>query len=151
MYAKALIPMDGSPSTERAVEEALRMAPAIQSAELVLVEPSPLKAFRFDGGVMYVDEFVRVWREAGEEYLRPFKEKLEAAGITEVNAEVRFGEPLSLISKLARERGADLILLGGEEGGWLFRGTGFSSLAGRLVRKLDAAVMVVREAVRAAA
>ncbi len=143
MYSRVLIPLDGSEDAELAVEEALELAPAVKSAHLVLVETAVLQARRLEGYTVFVDEYVKIRKEMGKDYLLPFQKKLEAAGI-EVTATIVFGDPVTTIAKLARKEESDLILLGGKKGGWLARHTGMVGLASRLSRKVDAKVLTVQ-------
>ncbi len=142
MYSRVLIPLDGSESAEAAAEEALDLAPAMKSAHLVLVDSAVLQARRLEGYTVYVDEYVKIRKEMGKDYLLPFQKKLEAAGVR-VTASIVFGDPVSTIARIAREEESDLILLGGKQGGWLARHTGMAGLAPRLSRRVDAAVMTV--------
>lgn len=150
MYANVLIPVDGSAGSLAAVDEAIRLAPAVQKVHLTLVEQSVLKAYQLEGYVTYADRIVQARKKSGEEYLQPLREKLEAAGI-EVATSVRFGEPSSSIIRAARETEADLVLLGGREGGFLSRHTGMAYLAPRLSRNLIASVVTVQERLQKAA
>lgn len=142
MYSRVLIPLDGSESAEAAIEEAIELAPAVNSIHLVLVENPVFQARRLEGYTVFVDEYVKVRKEMGANYLEQFQKKLEAAGI-EVKASVQFGDQVPVITKLAREEEADLILLGGREGSWLRRSTGLAGIAQRLSRRTNVAVMVV--------
>ena len=144
MYTRVLIPLDGSPATEAAVKEAIRMAPAIRSVHLLMVDEPIRGAVRLDGYVMYVDQWFKVRRELAEDYLRPLAEELKKAGM-EVTQSVQFGESGASIVKTAGNLKAELILLGGEEGGWFRRSTGLAGLASRIIRGVKAAVMTVQE------
>lgn len=146
MYAHALVPLDGSKAAEAAVDEAIRMAPAIKSVHLLMVDEPIRGAVRLDGYIMYADQWFKVRREMAEDYLRPFVEKLREAGL-EVTQSVLFGEAGLSIVKTAENLKAELILLGGEEGGWFRRPTGLAGLAPRLSRKSRAAVLTVQEGV----
>ncbi|MEE9275416.1 MAG: universal stress protein [bacterium] len=150
MYANVLIPVDGSAGSLAAVDEAIRLAPAVQKVHLTLVEQSVLRAYQLEGYVLYADRIVQARKQAGEDYLQPLSEKLEAAGI-EVTTSVRFGESSSSIIRAARETEADLVLLGGREGGFLARRTGMAYLAPRLSRNLIASVVTVQERFQKAA
>ncbi len=147
MYSRALIPLDGSEAAEAAVTEVIRMAPAVESVHLMVVENPILGARQLDGYTMYVDQIVQMRREAAMDYLRPLREKLDAAGL-KVTAAVAFGDSVKSIARAAQELDVDLILLGGEEGGWFWRHTGMAEIAPRLARRVRAAVLVVQDGAR---
>jgi len=144
MYTRVMIPLDGSRAAEAAVKEAIRMAPAIRSVHLLMVDEPIRGAIRLDGYVMYVDQWFKVRREMAEDYLRPLAEELKRAGM-EVTQSVQFSEAGASIVKAAGNLRVELILLGGEEGGWFRRPTGLAGLAPRLSRRVKAAVMTVQE------
>lgn len=144
MYTRVLVPLDGSKAAEAAVKEAIRMAPAIRSVHLLMVEEPIRGALRLDGYVMYADQWYRVRREMAEDYLRPIAEELKEAGMT-VSQSVQFGDAAVSIAKVAENLKAELVLLGGEEGGWFRRATGLAGLAGRISRRAKTAVLTVQE------
>jgi nucleotide-binding universal stress UspA family protein len=142
MYSRVLIPLDGTEKAEAAIEEALELASAVKSIHLVLVENPVFQARRLEGYTIFVDEYVKIRKEMGEDYLLQFQKKLESAGI-EVKASVLFGDQVPMIEKVAREKEVDLILVGGREGSWLRRSTGLAGIAQRLSRRTNVAVMLV--------
>lgn len=141
MHTKALIPLDGSRSSEIAVDEAVRLLPTLQSAHLVLVE-SRLHPFQSDGYTVYVEKVRKIREETGTHFLLPFQRKLEIAGIG-VETTVLSGDPVRAIADMTRRESIDLILLGAD-GGWLERYFGPAHLANRLARKVEATVVTVR-------
>lgn len=150
MYTHVLIPLDGSKAAEASVKEAVRMAPAIRSVHLLMVDEPVRSSIRLDGYVLYVDQWYRIRREMAEDYLRPIAEELRKVGLS-VTQSVQFGEAGAAIAKAAENLKVELVLLGGEEGGWFRRPTGLAGLAPRIVRRVKAAVLTVREAdIRAA-
>lgn len=144
MYTRVLIPLDGSEAAEAAVRESIRMVPAIRSVHLLVVDEPIRGAVRLDGYIMYADQWVRVRRELAEDYLRPIVEKMKKVGV-EVTFSVQFGEAMAAIVRTAQTVRPDLILLGGEEGGWFRRRTGLAGLAPRLSRRVSAVVLAVQE------
>ncbi len=142
MHTKILIPLDGSGSAESAASEALELLPAAGSVHLMVVDTAVYQARQLEGFTMYVDRYREIRKESGIDYLRPFKEKIEAAG-GEVTTSVAFGDPVPAILKEAGGRGTDLILLGGSGGGWLARRTGLARYAPRLARQASATVLTV--------
>ncbi len=147
MYSKVLIPLDGSEGAEVAAAEALELAPAMKSAHLVLIDTVVIQSRRLEGYTIFADEYVKIRKEMGKDYLLPFQKKLEAAGV-QVTATIVFGDPVTTITKIAETEGSDLILLGGRKGGWLARHTGMVGMAPRLSRKVSAKVMTVQESAK---
>lgn len=144
MYTRVLIPLDGSEAAEAAVKEVIRIAPAVRSVHLLMVDEPIRGAVRLDGYVMYVDQWFKVRREMAEDYLRPIAEELRNAGLN-VTHSVQFGEAGTSIVRAAQNLKAELILLGGEEGRWFRRATGLAGYAPRIMRSVKAAVMTVPE------
>lgn len=141
MYAKVLIPLDGSKSAEAAVDEAVGLAPAVHSAHLALVELR-FQRLQFDEYAVYRDAIRKIREAQGMEYLLPFRRRLEAAGIR-VDTAILSGDPVTAIADFTRKESFELVLLGAK-GGWLARRFGPSHYANRLARSVDAEVMTVR-------
>lgn len=141
MYTKTLIPLDGSHSSEAAVEEALRFAPMLQSVHLVLVDlrVPPLSPENYSS---YTGKISEARAKMGSDYLLPFRKRLEASGI-DVQTAVLRGDPVKAIVDADQWESFDLILLGAD-GGWLERYFGPAHFANRLARRVDASVITVR-------
>jgi nucleotide-binding universal stress UspA family protein len=149
MHTKILIPLDGSERAEAAVDEALELITSAGAVHLMVVDTAALQMRQLEGFTLYVDQYREIRKQSGIDYLRPFKEKIEAAG-GEVTTSVAFGDPVPVIAKEAGRRGTDLILLGGSGGGWLERHTGLAKYAPRLAKRVSATVLTVLPKDRAA-
>ncbi len=125
MYLNVLVPMDGSEISESAVGEVLELASSMKSVHLLLVENTAYQTRQLEGFTFYVDKYVEVRKQSGMDYLAPFKEKLEEAGL-EVTAEVGFGDPVPVIEKAVKRLRSDMVILGGNSGGWLERHLGLA-------------------------
>lgn len=143
MQSKVLIPLDGSESAESAIEEALQLSSSWKSVHLILVENSPYQARQLEGYTIYADHYAEIRKQSGMDYLQPFQERLEAAGL-EVSASVGFGDPVQAIVKSALKNDSELLILGGCGSGWFERHTGLAKYAPRLARQLEAAVITVQ-------
>ncbi|MDA1001448.1 MAG: universal stress protein [bacterium] len=143
MYKNALIALDGTKSAEVSIDELIQMAPAVEKVHLLLVEHPIANAFRLEGYIVYSDQIMEARRRSGIEYLESFRKLLEKIGF-EVLLSVRFDDSATAIAAVAQETGADLVLLGGAEGGFFTGPAGLSHLAPRVAQKVDAAVVAVQ-------
>lgn len=144
MYQRILIPLDGSEEAEIAVDEAARLSPNPQVVHLQLVENGAAQSRRLEGYATYADQVSDARQRAGEAYLRPLRERLEARGLR-VEVSVESGNPLHQVAETAEAWRPDLILFGGAGGGWLRRLLGLARIAPRLSRRVDARVLVIQE------
>ena len=143
MHTKVLIPLDGSESAEAAVDEAVAFASSVKSVHLISVEASSVRMRQLEGFAFYAERYTAVRRQAGLDYLLPFKEKLEAAGL-EVSVSVEFGDSLPVIAESVQRDRIGLVILGGSGSGWLERHTGMARYARRLARKVGATILTVQ-------
>ena len=115
---KILLAIDGSPCSERAVEEVARRPwPRDSQVRIVSVvePPAPLVAEPYTGVSGYFEEVEQLKRRQAEETVARAAEALrEGAGtaLTGVSAEVVTGSPKRTIVEESEEWGADLIVLG---------------------------------------
>ena len=116
MYKKLLIPVDGSPHSNRAVEAAGRLAECCD-ASVYLVHvirdlSLPKEILQMMAAGEVTASRMQILQDSAEIILENAQKKLQAAGITDVESEILFGDPASLILTAAQERGTDLIVLG---------------------------------------
>jgi nucleotide-binding universal stress UspA family protein len=110
MFTQILVPLDGSAYGERALQYARDLA-TIAGAHVSLLSV----VVAVDSPVVPAPEQPEEHR--GRAWLAYLDEKAEAlreAGVAEVATYVRFGEPARLITELAREQTADLIVMSTE-------------------------------------
>jgi nucleotide-binding universal stress UspA family protein len=141
---RILLPVDGSPGSDRAVREVIgwvrRFGPAavrvlnVQPPFLVIEE---LLATR--------EELIERWtQKAGKEASRSARELLEAAGVAH-EAEIAAGDDIAqTIVRDARESGCDLIVMG-TRGTGAARGIMLGSVATKVVHLAQTPVTLVRE------
>jgi len=144
MYKRILVPVDGSPTSIRGLDEAIGLA-KLGGGSLRLVHV--LDRVVFPGGETYTVDVFGLLREAGERILQKMKAHAAAAGIDASTflSEVLPGRVCDVVVEQAKEFGADLIVLGthGRRGvSRLLVG----SDAEQIVRVAPVPVLLVREA-----
>ena len=115
MYQKFLVPVDGSPTSDRGLSEAIALA-RVLGARLRLIhvidQVTPMSTMA--GGMAYTEDMFDSMKDAGAKILAAARAEANSHGIpVEValldNVSGRVSE---LIAKEATEWGADLIVLG---------------------------------------
>ena len=144
MYKRILVPVDGSPTSVRGLDEAIGLA-KLGGASLHLVHV--LDRVVFAGGETYTVDVFGMLREAGVRILQEAKARAAAAGIDASTflSEVLPGRVSDVVVEQAKASGADLIIVGthGRRGvSRLFVG----SDAEQIVRVAPVPVLLVRGA-----
>ena len=119
MFRRILVPIDGSPTSRRGIEEAIRLASDQKARICLLHVVDQLVATGGLDAMMYVppsysDEFIRALREGGKKLLAGAESKVRKHGI-EVEAvllETVGRRVADLIIKQAKKWRADVIVLG---------------------------------------
>jgi len=115
MYRRILVPVDGSDTAERGLDEALKLARDQQATVLLLhVVEEFVLVQSMDIGRVALDRLLDELRESGRAILAAAERKAAAAGVAfegfiEESASVRVAD---VVVRRARELGADLIVLG---------------------------------------
>ena len=143
MYERILVPVDGSPTSTRGLDEAIRLA-KLTGADIRLVHVLDQMAFAA-GLENYAGDIFGILKDAGEKILGQMKERVAASGIgvTTYLSEPISGRVCDVVVDQAKAFGADLIVLGthGRRGvGRLFLG----SDAEQILRSATAPVLLVR-------
>ncbi len=115
MYERILVPVDGSPTSNQGLAEAIQLA-KLTGAKLRLVHAVDELSFAMNADAFgaYAGELIAVVRKAGEETLQKAKAQVEAAGIA-VDTVLRDsfgGRVFELVVDEASQWSADLIVLG---------------------------------------
>jgi len=143
MYHKLLVPVDGSPTATRGLDEAIRVA---------RLSGGTIRVFHvldqhFAPGLEFCSaEVLTVLRQAGADIVGPAKARVEASGVpVEAQvAETSSGTVADTVVDQARQWGADLIVIGthGRRG---VRRLMIGSDAERIVRMASVPVLLVRD------
>lgn len=115
MYERILVPVDGSPTSSKGLEEAIKLA-QLTGAKLRLIHAVDELSFAMNADAFgaYAGELIDVVRKAGEATLQNARTQVEAAGIG-VDTVLRdsFGSRVyELVADEAARWPADLIVLG---------------------------------------
>jgi nucleotide-binding universal stress UspA family protein len=143
MYKRILVPVDGSPTSTRGLDEAIRLA-KVTGAGIRLVHVLDQMAYAA-GLENYAGDIFAILKDAGEKVLQQMKERVAASGIdvTTYLSEPLSGRVCDVVVDQAKDFGADLIVLGthGRRGvGRLFLG----SDAEQILRGATVPVLLVR-------
>jgi nucleotide-binding universal stress UspA family protein len=137
---RILIPLDGSERAEKAIPQALDIAPG-GSAKIILVGVSVVfKGHAFEGDMRTV---VRPDLDRVQEYLETQAEWLSNQGY-DVDVVVRRGDAAEQLLALAKEEDIDLILMT-SQGRTGFAHWFYGSVAERIVRTSECSVLVLKE------
>ena len=146
MYTHILVPVDGSPTSDRGLEEAVKLA-RLTGARLRLIHvvDQLVYAVGMDGVGAMTADLIPMLREAGEKILKKANARVEASGVPveTVLFDSFTGRVCDLVVAEATNWHADLIVLGthGRRGvGRVFMG----SDAEQIVRLAPTPVLLVR-------
>ena len=146
MYTNILVPVDGSPTSDRGLQEAVKLAKLTGARlRLIHVVEQLVYAAGMDGFGAMTADLIPLLREAGEKILRTAKARVEASGVPVETAlfDSFAGRVCDLVVDEATKWHADLIVLGthGRRGvGRVFMG----SDAEQIVRLAPTPVLLVR-------
>lgn len=146
MYAKIMVPTDGSATADKALDEAVRLAQLTGGSIRLLHVVDPLEHLAgLETAALYLRDLTPTLIKAGEELLAKAKENITAAGVmveTELS-ESPGARVAEVIIDRAQHWGADLIVLGthGRRG---FERVMLGSDAEQVVRISPLPVLLVR-------
>jgi len=109
-HKRALVALDGSPSSEAVLRFLLEIAGPLDMTVLLVRVLEPVTPVVIEGSRHMVVEDVEGRRRDAEEYLAPIAAALRAQGV-ETACDVRRGHPAEEIITAAREHRADLIAM----------------------------------------
>ena len=148
MYNRMLVPVDGSPTSDRGLEEAIKLAKLTGARlRLIHVVDQLVYAAGMDGFGAMTADLIPMLREGGETILNAAKARVEASGVPveTVLFDSSSGRICDRVVDEATKWHADLIVLGthGRRGvGRVFMG----SDAEQIVRQATTPVLMVRSA-----
>jgi nucleotide-binding universal stress UspA family protein len=148
VYQRILVPVDGSPTSDKALAAAIKMAQAFKAhVRLIHVVEETAYLAGYDPFGGYSGDLIRIMRESGEKILEQGKTAVQAAGVAvDILLLDKLGQRLGeAVANGAKQWNADLIVVGthGRRGlGRLLMGSG----AEQIIRQAPAPVLVVRAA-----
>ncbi|GGT79790.1 MULTISPECIES: universal stress protein [Actinomadura] len=130
-YRIILVGTDGSDSSFRAVDKAAQLAAATGATLLLASAYSPMpERERANAADRLGDLAYKVQGSTpADDALRAARERAVAAGATDIEQEAVEGDAVDVLSKLAKERPVDLMVIGNR---------GLNSLAGRILGSVPA-------------
>ncbi len=108
---KLLVPVDGSQSSQRAIDRVIRQAQSYTGGvdiHLLNVQPPVPSAVASHVGA---ENLKKHHQEEGMACLKPLLQKLDAAGV-KYTQHIAVGDPAETICRFAHEQGVDEILMG---------------------------------------
>lgn len=138
-FTNLLVAVDASEASNRALETALELAQLTGASVMALAVEGPLPAY-----AATVGEVEEVKREKDEFFGRlaqDVRARAERRGMS-IEVEIRPGHAAELIPRVAKERGADLIVLGHR--GHFLRDHLLGSTADRVAEHAECPVMIVK-------
>jgi len=116
MFEKLLVPVDGSPHANRAVDAAIELARCHGSSVFLLHAIRDLSLPRELLDMIASGEVtagrMQLLQDSAEIILSNAAAKFEQAGVSDVKKEIVMGDPTSKILDYAEQNGVDLIVLG---------------------------------------
>ncbi|WP_456471829.1 universal stress protein [Methanocaldococcus sp.] len=142
MYKRIVVPTDGSEVSMEAVNHAIHIAKKLNSEiyAIYVVDISPFVGLPMEGSWEMITE---VLREEGEEILKKVKELGEKEGV-EIKTKMLDGIPAEEIVRFAKEKNADLIVMGTTGKTGLERIL-LGSVAERVIKTSPCPVLVVKK------
>jgi len=138
MYSEILLPTDGEPASEVALEHAVELADRYDARLHVLYVVDTAAYASFDAGA---ETIVSALKEQGEAAVESAVETAEAAGVPTVSAVVS-GSPHAEIVEYAADEGVDLVVMGTHGRTGLDRYL-LGSVTERVVRTTETPVLTV--------
>jgi len=112
VYERILVPVDGSPTSNAGLDEAIRLA-GLTGGRIRLVHVLDGNLFRV-GFETYAGDVIRMLREVGSRIVADAKARIESSGVlAETFTTEHFGEQVwDVVTEQARTWKADLIVIG---------------------------------------
>ncbi|MGQ2978926.1 MAG: universal stress protein [Polaromonas sp.] len=147
-YTRILMPIDGSPTSDRALDEAIRLA-RLDGARLRLLHVVDELSYvnGFEPAMAYLNDTLPLMQQAGEKLLADARKKAQAQGVA-ADSVLIVGRPGRLWEHVVEQAGsmkADLLVVGSHGRRGLGRAL-MGSDAEQIVRHAPAPVLVVRAA-----
>jgi nucleotide-binding universal stress UspA family protein len=143
-WKRIFCPVDFSDASRAAMEIAADLAKRF-GGELALLHAYPVPGYTFpDGSVVASPRMMQELADQAKRHLDEWRAEAEKlVGAPRVTSETAIGEPASEIIELAKERGADLVVMG-THGRTGLEHALMGSIAERVVRRAHCPVLTVR-------
>jgi nucleotide-binding universal stress UspA family protein len=142
-WKRILCPVDFSDASKAALETAADLAKR-QGATLTLLHAYPVPGYTFpDGSFVASSKMLEELAEAAKAHLDEWKTLATKLGVAGVEAVTAVGEPAAEIVAYAKEKGADLVVVGTHGRTGLTHAL-MGSVAERVVRRAPCPVLTVR-------
>lgn len=143
MYAKILVPLDGSPRAEAILPHAEELARRHQAAISLLrvVELPSISGFEGYDPAWHKETLAQLRDEAAR-YLESVSQRLETEGVP-VSHQVVNGPVVSCVLKAAEDSGADLIAMASHGRGGIGR-VFYGSVAAGILHRVDRPLLLIR-------
>lgn len=147
MYSRILVPVDGSPTSERGLQEATAIARAMKSTLVLLHVIDDFPYMMEMATVIHYEDNHRALMQAGQQLLERCEAALDEAGVAHerVLREVKATAVADVIAQEVQDRRCDLIVMGTHGRRGLSRLT-LGSDAELVVRQSGVPVLLVRGA-----
>jgi nucleotide-binding universal stress UspA family protein len=122
MFSNILLPVNGSPLSDRVAEQVIRLAREWGARITALTASLPHELFTGDDGVMIDDEesYIKAQKDLGARWLVPIGRAADAAGVKVDAVHVFHAKPHLAILETAEARGCDVICMGSSARNELF-------------------------------
>jgi nucleotide-binding universal stress UspA family protein len=146
MYQKILVPIDGSKTSARGLDEAIKLAKSLGSSIRLIHVVNELMIVATYEGTVYSGELVEALRESGKKILAQAQDKVTAAGVSVQSEllEAHGGQAGAVIVNDAAQSKVELIVLGTHGRRGLSRLV-MGSDAEQVVRQTAVPVLLVRQ------
>ena len=111
MTATVLVPMDGSPLAERALEYAFDHHPDADVLVLHVIDPVEAVYVAETSGSHAAEEWVEAAREEGEHICDKARERADERGV-EIETATEFGKPARVIGRFLEQEPIDHVVMG---------------------------------------
>ena len=138
MYRHLLVPIDGSPLSQHAIDSAIGLAQKLQARITAFVAepppPTPQPGYGAAGYLRRVEAHERETGDHASHLLQDFERRAKEAGVAFEGCTTHTGAIVETIVTVAEERHCDLIVMATHVHGWFAEVLGTSNTKGVMAR-----------------
>lgn len=138
MYRHLLVPVDGSPLSQHAIDHAIGLAQRLEARITAFVAeppaPNPQPGYGAAGYLRRVQAHERETDAHADRLLRDFEDRARSAGVAFTGCTARSGQIVDAIIAAADEHRCDLIVMATHVHGWFAEVLGASHTKGVMAR-----------------